>query len=125
MRAFFLTLLLATAKGFFTIERKDCKISISYGEGYETVTDEFLNELNESDNLLIELNSHFDTLHYCKKSDKILKYANQLLKMKSSCGYEKWTYGNMISDSYQGTYVNINKIIALKREIKNEVCKKN
>ena len=116
---FIISLLISCVNGFFT---KDCKTFISYGKGYEEVTEKKIIEANKSDSLLIMFKTEISDYYACKRNDDIMKYANELLKMESLCGYKVWTYGNFVSDTYLSNYRYINQMITLSREKNTEFC---
>ena len=116
---FIISLLYSCVNGFFT---KDCKTFISYGKGYEEVTEKKIIEANKSDSLLIMFKTEISDYYTCKRNDDIMKYANELLKMESYCGYKRWNYGNFVSDTYVDNFRYINQMITLSREKNTEFC---
>ena len=116
---FIISLLYSCVNGFYS---KDCKTFISYGKGYEEVTEKKIIEANKSDSLLIMFKTEISDYYACKRNDDIMKYANELLKMESYCGYKRWTYGNFVSDTYVSNFRYINQMITLSREKNLEFC---
>ena len=79
-------------------------------------------EANKSDSLLIMFKTEISDYYTCKRNDDIMKYANELLKMESYCGYKRWTSGNFVSDTYVSNFRYINQMITLSREKNTEFC---